>query len=257
MEFDYHVHSNYSDGFLLPVMVRTAQEAGLSGVGFADHCTVSDRPQSERFKRMFGFNLDVTYERRREGIEHVREEADVEVYDAVEMDYDPRDEHRIAAFLDDAGFDYALGSVHAVDGRNVQRDSEFADDTEGERRAVVDAYYDNLVDLIDSELFEVAAHVDLLERTEPLRGYATAEQYERVADAFERSRTIPELNAGRVLRDYGEFHPAPTFLDVLHDRDIPVTLGTDSHSPGQFDRRVEHVRAYLGDADWEPATLDL
>jgi len=40
---DYHVHSNYSDGRFLFQMVRAADEAGLDGVGFADHCTVTER----------------------------------------------------------------------------------------------------------------------------------------------------------------------------------------------------------------------
>ena len=257
MEFDYHVHSNYSDGFFLPRMVRAAADAGLSGVGFADHCNVSERERARREKRAYGFNLDMTYGRRREAIERLREEYDLAIYDAVEMDYDPREEERIAAFLADAGFDYAVGSVHAVDGRNVQRASLFEDASEAERRDVVDTYYDALVALVESELFDVAAHVDLLERTEPLRGYATEGHYERVADAFERSCTIPELNAGRVLRDYGEFHPAPRFLDLLHERGVPVTLGTDSHSPRQLRERVDTIREYLGDADWDPATLDV
>jgi len=95
-------------------MVDAATDAGLDGVGITDHCNVSPDPAAERFKRTFGFNLDLTYERRREAIERLRADPDVgiDVFDAVEMDYDPDHEAAIADFLAEAGFDYAIGSVH-------------------------------------------------------------------------------------------------------------------------------------------------
>ncbi len=127
------------------------------------------------------------------------------MFDAVEMDYDPRDEERIAAFLDEAGFEYAIGSVHAVGGENVQRPARFRGRPASELDAVVDDYFEKLLALVDSDLFAVAAHPDLVERTEPLRGRATADQYERVARAFADSRTIPELNAGRALSSGGDW----------------------------------------------------
>ena len=101
---DYHVHSSYSDGEFLGWMVETAADAGLDGVGFADHCNVSERDHLQQYKRRFGFNLDVTYERRREAIEGLREEHDIRIYDAVEVDYHSADEAEIRAFLEDADF---------------------------------------------------------------------------------------------------------------------------------------------------------
>ncbi|MFC6725286.1 PHP domain-containing protein, partial [Halobium palmae] len=180
-------------------MLRGAERAGLDAVGFADHCNVSERDARKREKFRFGFTLDATYERRRAAIESFREEFDLDVYDAVEMDYDPRDEGAIRDFLADADFDYAVASVHHVDDRNVQSAGPFRGLDEDERQAVVDDYFDALVDLAESELFEVMAHPDLVERNPLLRGFATADHYDRVAAALDGSRTVPELNAGRVL----------------------------------------------------------
>jgi len=85
---DYHVHSNYSDGAFLRRMVDAAADAGVDGVGIADHCNVSPDPSAQRFKRVLGFNLDLTYERRREAIEAVRADPalEIDVYDAVVVD---------------------------------------------------------------------------------------------------------------------------------------------------------------------------
>ena len=254
--YDYHAHTNYSDGAFLRWMVEAAADAGLDGIGFADHCNVSPDRSARRYKRALGFNLDLTYERRREAIEAVREAVDVDVYDAVEMDYDPAHEGAIADFLDDAGFDYAVGSVHELDGANVHTRSHFADKPERERRELVDRYFEKLVSLVESELFAIAAHPDLIERNPHLRGFATEDHYAAVADAFRGSRTVPEINAGRLLDDYGEFHPAPAFLDRLVDAGVDVTVGTDSHEPGEIAPRAREIEAELARRGLEPVGLD-
>lgn len=95
---DYHVHSTYSDGTGLPRIVAAAEKAGLEAIGFSDHCNVSERESAIHEKYEQGFNLDMTYERRREAIEGLCERTELTIYDAVELDYDPRDEGPIRAF---------------------------------------------------------------------------------------------------------------------------------------------------------------
>lgn len=254
---DYHVHSTYSDGRFLWAMAGAAADAGLDAIGFADHCNVSTRDRPRRFKKAMGFNLDHTYERRRDAIAALNERSDLRIYDAVELDYDARDEAEIRAFLDAAGFEYAIGSVHTLDGTNVHWEPHFAGKSRDELAALVDEYFDRLVRLIESELFEIAAHVDVVERNPALRGQATPAQYDRVAAAFADSRTVPELNAGRVTDEYGEFHPAPAFREALAERDIAVVLGSDAHEPDELAPRHEAFQSYLAASGLEPATLDL
>ena len=234
---DYHVHSSYSDGEFLGWMVQAAEEAGLDGVGFADHCNVSDREHMRRYKHRFGFNLDVTYERRRTAIDGLRPEHDLRIFDAVEMDYHPADEPEIATFLEAAGFDYAIGSVHEIQEANVHW-PYFEDRSTDEQRAAVDEYFERVVALVDSGLFDIVAHPDIVERNPALRGYATRGHYEAVAGALADSGTVPELNAGRIDGDYGEFHPNPEFLSVLAEYDVAVTVGSDAHAPDELRDRV-------------------
>lgn len=61
--------------------------------------------------------------------DRTREEVDIEIYDAVEIDYDPRDEAEISGFLEEAEFDYSVGSVHEVAGTNVQVSSTVGTDS--------------------------------------------------------------------------------------------------------------------------------
>ncbi len=256
VRYDYHTHSNYSDGYFIPAMVRAAEAAGLDGIGFADHCNVTAEGEARRRLDGLGFALDETYERRREGIEWARTETEIEIFDAVEMDYVPGREDDIAAFLDGAGFDYAVGSVHSVDGSDVQWSENFVGLDDDERRTVVDSYYDNLAALAESGLFDIAAHADLVERTPELRGYSTAEHYEQVADAFADADTVPEINAGRVLDDYGEFHPAPDLLDSLLDHDVAFVVGSDAHRPEEIGDRIDALEHRFADLGIEPASIE-
>ncbi len=254
MRADFHAHTTYSDGSFLDWMVGAAADAGLSGIGLADHCNVSDRPAMRAHKLRYGYNLDLTYERRREAIETARGETDVEIYDAVEVDYHPTDQADIADFLAEAGFDYAIGSVHEVDGVNVHFPEPFRDRSGGERRAAVDGYFEDLAALVRSELFEIAAHPDIVERNEALRGIAGEDHYRRLAAAFADSRTVPEINAGRVTADYGRFHPCEAFLDVLAEYDVRVTVGTDAHAPQEVRDRVPLLREQLADRGLDPVS---
>jgi histidinol-phosphatase (PHP family) len=254
MNEDYHTHTTYSDGSFLHFMLSGAEEAGLEAIGFADHANVSTREPMRHHKKRTGFNLDMTYERRRQAIERLRDRMDLTIYDAVEVDYDPRDEAEIRSFLETAHFDYALGSVHFVDGVNVHIAEPHRSKSESEKRALVDDYFDDLERLVRSELFEVAAHPDIVERNAALRGLADEDHYHQVAAAFAEARTVPEINAGRVLMDFGQFHPTPDFLDVLLEYDFEVTVGTDAHEPQQIPDRVAEIRDLLAERGLEPVS---
>lgn len=249
---DYHTHSTYSDGSFMDWMVDAAAEAGLAGIGISDHCMLSDEPRFRNHRDVAGYNLDITYERRRQAIDALRERREIEIYDAVEMDYVSGEEDRIAAFLEEAAFDYAIGSVHHVAGGNVHFSTRFAEKSRAELADAVDGYFDTLERLIRSELFEIAAHPDIVERNEALRGVANEDHYRQIAAAFADSRTIPEINAGRVTADYGRLHPRDRFLDILIEYDIPMTVGTDAHRPDAIGDRLEHILSAFRDRGIEP-----
>lgn len=244
---DYHVHTNYSDGGFLPRMVAAAEDAGLEGVGFADHCNVFGTERARVYRDAFGFNLDLTHERRSRAIEDWRERTDLELYDAVEMDYHPAHEDAIADFLAETDFQYAIGSVHAVDGANVHDEGHFGALSADERREAVETYVDRVCALIDSDLFDIAAHVDLVERNEALRGLLTDEHYRRIAAALADSRTVPEINAGRVCEAYGDFHPSEPFVEALLDAGVAFTVGTDAHDPASLIECIDRLEATVED----------
>ncbi|MFB6138630.1 MAG: histidinol-phosphatase HisJ family protein [Halobacteriaceae archaeon] len=231
---DIHVHSSYSDGSDLAAMVQAAADAGLDGVGVADHCIVVD----DDFGRRARYDLVETYEERRADIEAVRAETPIDVFDAAEVSYVPDAEAEIAAFLDRADFEYTVGSVHFAGPYDYTGGAQYAHADEAARRAAVETYFETVVDLVESELFDVAGHLDLVQRIPPLRGFAERRHYEALAGAFADSRTVPEINAGHLTRAYGEIHPEPRYLAFLRERGVEFALGTDAHRPHEVRERI-------------------
>lgn len=244
MNYDYHSHSQYSDGSDLESMVRAAIDAGLEGLGISDHADLQS-----------GLGIVDTYPERREDIEMLREEYDLRIFDAVEVDYYLGEEEAIRSFVEKAGFEYAIGSVHWVEQVEVMAPSDVIDYDEDRKLSTVDRYVTVLERMIRSEIFDVIAHLDVFERNVELRGLATRDHYEALAAALADSETYPEINAGRVFDEYGKLHPRPSFLSVLAEYDVAFVPGTDSHTPEELRERAFHLREFFATNDIRLASL--
>ena len=56
------------------------------------------------------------------------------------------------------------------------------------------------------------------------------------ADAIKKSGVIVEVNTGAIARGYMDgVYPSDEFLALLHERNVPVTLSSDSHSKENLD----------------------
>jgi len=241
MQTDVHTHTTYSDGSDLTAMIVAAEAAGLSALGLTDHCIVVD----DEFGRRAKYDLVETYQQRREDIDTARESTDLRLYDAAEVSYVEGAESETAAFLDVAEFAYTIGSVHFAGQYTYTSERQYVDADASQRRAAVERYYDALVALIDSELFEVVGHLDLPERIPALRRHTTRTDYERVAQALADSRTVPEVNAGRVHRSLGRVHPDPGMFELFTEQGIQFVLGSDSHTPAELSQRISVLRTLV------------
>ncbi len=244
LDYDLHTHSTYSDGSELRAIVAAAAQVGLDGIGVTDHCTLIE----DDFGRSDRFDFEETFAVRREEIESLRREFDIEIFDGVEVCYAPAVEDRIAAFLDRAGFDYAIGSVHFADGYDYTTGAGTGE-TRAEHVTAIDRYFDRQVDLVESGLFEIIAHVDLPNRLPGLRDLAEPAHYRRLAEALRGSSTVPEVNAGRIRRDYGDVHPDPDYLEVFAD--IPFVAASDAHRPHELAPRLASLEAVFAVHDIE------
>ncbi len=60
-----------------------------------------------------------------------------------------------------------------------------------------------------------------------------------------------ELNTSGCDSAAEEAYPSPGFLRILRDAGVPVTLGSDSHSPEQVGRHFDRAYGILREAEYD------
>lgn len=167
-------------------------------------------------------------------------EQGVELRLGLEADYFAGGEKDLESFIAMADWDYVIGSIHYVDGwgfdnPETQFRFELVDLCE-----LYDRFFNDVERMINSGLFDIAAHLDNLK----VFNYRPSEElllpyYERIAQALKRTNTTTEVNAGLFYRYLvKEMCPSSSFIDVLLRHDVPFTLSSDSHFPDDVGKYV-------------------
>ncbi len=227
---DYHIHTNFSCDCEVSMieMCRAALEQGVSEIGFTEHFDLfPDDPcyaffQAEPWwdelnhcRDVFGESLTI-----RAGVE------------LGEPHIFPRE---IRDLLDAYPWDYALGSLHWVDGLNVFDDA-FFESMGGDAYA---RYFRELTKLAEEGNFDVLAHLDVVKR----RGIEFLGAYDARRFEVEIRKVLRicadrdlaiEINTSTLRRSIGETCPSPEILRwYLEEGGRWVIFGSDAHHPAQ------------------------
>ena len=225
MLVDYHVHAmghaDYAHSvasareFLLP-----ARQRGIAAVGFADH----DYYAAD-------FNLDAL----RAAAALIPE---VQVRLGIEIDFqlDGAGESDLAesAF----SLDFVIGSVHAVDGFVFDMPTSLPGYDKWDVDELYMRYYETLAKAAESRRFDVIGHPDVI-KVFGFRPRGSALGYAEYAlRAIKASGVAVEINTNGRYKPIGEFYPARDILERCFEMDIPITLSSDAHAPGNVGRDV-------------------
>jgi histidinol-phosphatase (PHP family) len=168
----------------------------------------------------------------------------------LEVDYAPGHEDETREILAPYPWDYLLGSVHFIDGLGVDGPPRLLDAVgveEAWRR-----YFDELAKAARSGLFDSLSHPDLVKIfDERVDGW----DYDAVVDAIAESGVAVEVSTAGLRKPVGELYPHPDFLAACRARDVPVTLGSDAHTPDLVGRDFDRARDLVRAAGYETITV--
>lgn len=173
----------------------------------------------------------------------------IDVKMSIEMDYTPGKHKEMENFIKSYDFDYVIGSIHWVE--------DFGIDLKEyihlwEERDVYDTYrryFDQVVTLAESNLFDIIGHIDLVKifKYVPADEDFLLQQYERATDALSNSKTCVEISTAGLRKPVGEMYPDPRLLEMCFNKKIPIVLSSDAHFPEhvgfEFDRAADLARA--------------
>jgi histidinol-phosphatase (PHP family) len=252
---DYHMHLRNGreeiahDTWSVEPFVETAARAGVDEIGFTEHVYYFRQTrslwtvpyQTERCVYDLDDYVEAVVQARARGLP---------VKLGLEVDYEPGREEETRELLEPYPWDYLLGSVHFIDGLGVDGEPRLLDAVgveEAWRR-----YFDVLGAAAGSGLFDSLSHPDLVkifgERDD-------AFDYGAVVEAIAESGVAVEVSTAGLHRPVGELYPHPKFLAACRKRGVPVTLGSDAHSPDVVGRDFDRARELLQSAGYETITV--
>jgi histidinol-phosphatase (PHP family) len=262
----YHCHSDLCDGVERPLAsVLAARSRGMIALGFSAHAPLPfPRPWC------LGRGLDVSsLARYKAEIENLKRlyGGSLQLWAGLEVDYIPG----LVGPSDPifADFDYRLGSIHFV-GRTREGGPWQLDDCPesfasgllelygGDVRALVEAYYGALCDMVRFDAPDIVAHFDLVKKYN--RGSRFFDEgsswYRELVDgalrAIAAEGLILELNTGGLARGWTEeCYPGPWALGRCRELGIAMTLGADSHAAATVDFGLDQAAAALARAGYE------
>ncbi|MDR2149691.1 MAG: histidinol-phosphatase [Spirochaetaceae bacterium] len=243
-----HTHSDFCDGQdSLEQLCSAASTQGLSAIGFSSHAPLLRKTGLQSDWHIPEDKLDDYLQT----IDRLRSQwaGKLQVFAGLEIDY-------IKGLMGPADFcgaalDYRIGSVHylvppqgnpfAVDGSPSDFERGLYEGFSGDCKALVNAYWDSLEDMIHAGGFDIVGHVDLIKKNNRRHQYFSpdsawyGERMERFAALLAGSSFIVEVNTGGLSRGRtDELYPSVPLLRLLQHAGVPVMVTADAHCAGQL-----------------------
>lgn len=242
MLVDYHLHTErcgHACGTMAEYLA-TARMLGLSEIGFADHVPMYWLPEQQR-----DANNAMAMGQLAHYIEDVKllqqQTSDVKIKLGLEVDYIPGWEEQAAKVIKSLPLDYVLGSIHFLEGWGFDNPAYLNQYAQWDIMELYQSYFHQLCQAASSGLFDVMAHPDLIKKFNYYPDKDLTHLYQQVAQAFAESGVCVEINTAGLRVPAQELYPAPALLQWFYRCKVPITLGSDAHTPHQVGQGLQQA----------------
>jgi histidinol-phosphatase (PHP family) len=233
MRLDYHMHTLFSDGKgEMAEYAKKAAQNKIDEIGFSDHVHVHKEAWS-----MSSANLS----KYMDSIRRLRKTAQISVKAGLEVDFVPETTRSLMPTINQYDFDYLMGSVHYIGNWLVDSEREIE---EWKRRDVDQVYrqYFHLVqDMVEKRLFDIVGHLDLVKKFNFRPKNDLNDLMLQTVQTIRQSGMCIEVNAGGLRKPCHEIFPSEKLLKMCFENGVPITLGSDAHSPNDVGAGLEEA----------------
>ncbi|NLO20915.1 MAG: histidinol-phosphatase HisJ family protein [Syntrophomonadaceae bacterium] len=229
MLLDYHVHAiahgeyQYSREWIRQ-FIETARSHKLREIGFTEH---------DEYIAEIDYRL----------LENLRREYDdIKIKIGLEVDYWEERENQIRQLVAGYPYDYIIGSIHYLDGWAFDHPDHRDGFDHLDIDQVCQRYFQVLSQMVDSGLFTVVAHFDLIKKWghRPV-GHSLNYYCHEVLNKIKKSDMCVEINSAGLRKPVGELYPGQEILKLMASMKIPVTLASDAHHPSEVGEGVREA----------------
>ncbi len=238
MRLDYHMHTRYSDGRRdLREYIAEAEKKRIDEIGFSDHIYLEKRQWSMNHADLPKYMSN---------IEALKSKSQVSIKTGLEVDFILGRMDSLMYLIKQWNTDYLIGSVHHIGYWLLDSEREI----EEWRRRNVDQVYTQYFKLVqamaDTQLFDIVGHLDLVKKFDHRPKNDLTDLVLRTIEKIGKSGMCIEINTSGLRKPCNEIYPSEKLLKMCFDNGIPITFGSDAHSPEDvgmgFDQAVDLAR---------------
>ncbi len=250
---DYHVHLEtgpYTVDWIKKYL-EIAEKNGVTDLGFSEH--------GYRFKQSKNILHNPWIEERQtEDLDEYvsvvlkAKEQGLPVKLGVELDYIPGKEKEIKEFIDSQPWDYVIGSVHWLEDWGFDL-NEMKKQWENQQiYKVYDKYFQIVGQLLDSKLFDIMGHVDVIKvfghKPHEDDNHLLLKLYDQLIEKIVSSNITVEMSTAGLRKPVQELYPSPDIMERLSKNNVPMMINSDAHRPehvgADYDKGIAYLRKY-------------
>lgn len=162
----------------------------------------------------------------------------------LEVCYFPGYEKLISDILASFSFDFAIGSIHWVNGFGFDHKAELWDGIEID--LLYKQYYDLMLALINSGLFTGLAHPDSIKCFNFLPTRDLTATYTLLADALNKHHMYAEQSGGLALNyGFADLGMNKSMADIFKDKKVEIQFASDAHKPEDVGKNILIMQSAL------------
>lgn len=226
MIVDIHNHTplcNHAEGELNEY-IEIAIKKNIKYFGFSDHAPMDFDPKYRMsFKQMSNYERSILDAKE-------RYKDKIEILLGYEVDF--LNGHMDKRVLE-ANVDYLIGSVHFLDEWGFDN-PEFIGRYEHENiDKIWERYFNAIKDMANSKLFDIVGHLDLIKVFKFLPNKNILSIAKEALLAIKEADMVIEINMAGYRKPIAEAYPSSELLKEVFKLGIPITFGSDAHTPAQ------------------------
>ncbi|WP_282033100.1 histidinol-phosphatase [Metabacillus indicus] len=247
MKFDYHTHHNrcgHAEGSIREY-IQSAISKGFDIIGISDHSPYFFNEEDHLFPHISMANSHFPGY-----VEEVLElkykfEGQIEVLLGVESDFFPEHIGIYKRQYERFPFDYVIGSVHHVDGRNIFEKKRWDGLSNKEKIQTKNNYYELIQQSARSGVFQILGHIDAMKGYYPEFSLIQTNAIDQTLSILSQFEIAIEINTSGKNKDCGGWYPADEILERALYHGVKVTFGSDAHSADRVGDEFDEVQKRL------------
>ncbi len=257
LEVDIHTHTLCGHGAsTVNEMFEKGKLLGLKVHGFSEH---SPRPLGYDYKNEYREHLQKMLPSYLSDVEALKQnQSDVKVLLGMEVDWLEKEEAFMQKVVNSYDFDYLIAGLHFIGTWGFDADKADWDKLSYEEKTTFfTEYYKTMQKMIQSNLFNVIAHPDLIkifcieDFKKWIENKESQDLIKNTLSLAKKHNMAMEVSTAGLRKPCKEIYPCEIIMHMAKDLDLPISIGSDGHCVNTLCAYYEDLEKYLKKFDFK------